>query len=217
MRQAGYADKMNPVRDGPVRDQKAGRDKVNKAMGTKRILVVAATAIWAAAGATTVWAQNNAQLHGHVQNAVGQALKSGDVKLTADKTAAPKDRTYKYDFPLTATGDYTGKDIAPGEYIAVVFAEGKSVDFQDVTLKTSDDKTLDFDMTRAEYLKAMTPEERNAIEEFKKKNAAVSADNAKIANINKTLLQALDDEKNGKAEAAVQSLQPLTEASRMSR
>ncbi len=177
-------------------------------MATKRILTVAAEVMLAA---TTAWAQNNAMLHGHVQNPVGQAVKVGDVKLTADKTLAPKDRTYKYDFPLTASGDYKGDGIAPGDYIAVVFAEGKSIDFQDVTLKTGDDKTLDFDMTRAEYLKAMTPEEKAAIEEYKKKNASVAADNAKIANINKTLIQALDDEKNGKADVAVQSLQPLTE------
>ena len=36
-----------------------------------------------------------------------------------------------------------------------------------------------------------------------------SADNAKIANINKTLLQAREDEKNGKADEAVKALQGL--------
>ncbi len=39
-----------------------------------------------------------------------------------------------------------------------------------LTLKSGDDKTLDFDMTRAEYIKAMTPEQRKQLEDFKKKN-----------------------------------------------
>jgi len=87
--------------------------------------------------------------------------------------------------------------------------DNKSVDFQNITVKAADDKTLDFDMTRAEYVKGMSAEDRAALEEYKKKNAAVSADNAKIANINKTLLQAREDEKNGKADDAVKSLQGL--------
>ena len=152
-----------------------------------------------------------ATLHGHVTNPAGGLLKSGDIKLTTDKTADAKDRVYKYTFPLDASGDYKGKDIAPGDYVAVVYSEKKSIDFQSVTLKAGDDKALDFDMTRAEYLKAMTPEERAQLEEFKKKNASVSADNAKIANINKVLLQAREDEKNGKATDAVNSLKPLTD------
>jgi tetratricopeptide (TPR) repeat protein len=170
-----------------------------------------AMAVLATMGATTLQAQANVKLHGHVQNAVGQPIKVGDVKLTSDKTSAPKDRAYKYTFALDANGDFKGGDIAPGDYVAVVFVDGKSVDFQDVTLKTSDDKTLDFDMTRAEYIKALTPEERANIEEYKKKNAAVSSDNQKIANINKTLLQAREDEKNGKADVAVAALKPLVE------
>ena len=170
-----------------------------------------AMAFVATMGAATVQAQANVKLHGHVQNAAGQPIKVGDVKLTTDKSSAPKDRTYKYTFALDSNGDFKGADIAPGDYTAVVFVDGKSVDFQDVTLKTSDDKTLDFDMTRAEYIKALSPEERAAIEEYKKKNAATSADNQKIANINKTLLQAREDEKNGKADVAVAALKPLVE------
>jgi tetratricopeptide (TPR) repeat protein len=84
------------------------------------------------------------------------------------------------------------------------------IDFQNVTFKSGDDKTVDFDMTRAEYIKGMSAEERAALEEYKKKNAAVNADNAKIANINKTLLQAREDEKNGKADEAVKALTSLT-------
>ena len=81
-----------------------------------------------------------------------------------------------------------------------------------MTFKAADDKTLDFDMTRAEYLKNLKPEELAAIEENKKHNAGVLAENAKIGNINATLTQARADEKSGKAEEAVAALKPLTDA-----
>ena len=153
-----------------------------------------------------------AKLHGHVTNAAGAPLKTGDVKLTTDKSSAAKDRVYKFSFPIDANGDYKGADINPGDYVAVVFVDGKTVDFQDVVLKANDDRPLDFDMTRAEYLKQLTPEERKAIEENKAHNAQALAENAKIADINKTLLQARADEKNGKAADAVTALQGLTAA-----
>jgi tetratricopeptide (TPR) repeat protein len=152
-----------------------------------------------------------AKLHGHVTNPAGQPLNPGQIKLTTDKSAEPKDRKYPFSFPLDANGDYKGADIAPGDYIAIVFSDNKSIDFQNVILHAGDDKALDFDMTRAEYQKSMSPEEKAALEAYKKKNAGVAADNAKIANINKTLLQAREDEKNGKAADAVTALKGLTE------
>jgi tetratricopeptide (TPR) repeat protein len=152
-------------------------------------------------------AQSNIKLHGHVQNAAGIAVKVGDVKLTTDKTAPAKERRYQFTFPLDGNGDYNGVDIAPGDYIAIVLIDGKSVDFQPVELKSGDDRKLDFDMTREEFLKSLTPEEKAAIEEYKKKNAAASAENAKVGNINKILVQSREDEKNGKADVAVKALQ----------
>ena len=151
-----------------------------------------------------------AKLHGHVNNPVGQALKAGDVKLTTDKTSPAKERKYQYSFAIDANGDYKGDGIAPGDYLVVVLQNDKSIDFQNTTLKAGDDKALDFDMTRAEYVKGMSAEDKAVLEEYKKKNAAVTADNTKIANINKTLLQAREDEKNGKSEDAVKSLTNLT-------
>jgi len=179
---------------------------VNKKLsGLMTVLAALMLAITGAAQAQG----NTAKLHGHTNNPVGQALKAGDVKLTTDKTSAAKDRKYAYSFPIDANGDYKGDGIAPGDYLAVVLVDNKSVDFQNITVKAADDKTLDFDMTRAEYVKGMSAEDRAALEEYKKKNAAVSADNAKIANINKTLLQAREDEKNGKADDAVKAMQGL--------
>ena len=112
--------------------------------------------------------------------------------------------------PVGKDGTYTATEIAPGDYLIVVFADNKTVDFQTVVLKTKDDKTVDFDMTREEYLKAMTPADRKALEDAKTKNAAVNAENAKIKDVNKTLIQARQDEKEGKPDLAVSELTPLT-------
>ncbi len=151
-----------------------------------------------------------AAIHGHVQNPAGQPVKSAAVKLTLDKSDN-KNKEYKFSFTTDANGDYKGPGVAPGDYLAVVVADGKTADFQEVTVKAGDDKTLDFDMTRAEYLKGMSEADRAAVEEYKKKNAAASAENGKIANINKVLIQAQDDEKNGKPDVAVTELKPLVE------
>ena len=56
-----------------------------------------------------------------------------------------------------------------------------------------DNKTVDFDMTRPEYIAKMSPADREALEEFKKKNAEVTAANAKIENLNKLLKTARTD------------------------
>lgn len=176
---------------------------MKKLFGTMTLMAAMVATTGAGAQAPT------AKLHGHVNNPVGVAVKAGEVKLTTDKTSAEKDRKYPYTFPIDSNGDYKATDITPGDYLAVVQVDKKTIDFQNVSLKGADDKVLDFDMTRAEYIKGMSPEEKAALEEYKKKNAAVSADNAKIANINKTLLQAREDEKNGKPDEAVKALQSL--------
>ncbi len=176
-----------------------------------RIAVAMAAGVMALTHFGTATAQAAAaSLHGHVVNPVGVPVKAGDVKLTTDKTSAVKDRAYKFTFPLDGNGDYKGATIAPGDYLAVVFVDGKSIDFQEVALKAGDDKLLNFDMTREEYMKQLTPEERKAIEENRKHNAEAMAENGKIENINKTLIQARTDEKNGKAADAVTALQGLT-------
>ena len=132
------------------------------------------------------------------------------VKLSTDKTSPEKERKYPYAFPVDANSDYKGADIPPGDYLMAVIVDGKMIDFQNVTFKSGDDRTVDFDMTRAQYIRGMSAEEKATLEEYKKKNAAVATENGKIANINKTLLQAREDEKNGKAEEAVKALTNLT-------
>lgn len=151
-------------------------------------------------------------IHGHVQNAAGQPVVKGDVKLTTDKSSEAKNRKYQYDFPLDANGDYKGTGIAPGNYVAIVFQDDKSLDFIDsLDVKANDDKVVSFDMTRPEYISKMTPEEKKALEEFKKKNAEATSANSKIANLNATLLQARADTKAGNYDAAITAMQSATQ------
>jgi tetratricopeptide (TPR) repeat protein len=149
------------------------------------VATMAAVAIVAAAPA--VAQTTTASVHGHVNDATGTPVADAMVSFTTDKTAATKDRKYPYKFPTDASGNYKGSGIAPGDYVVEVIKKDVHEDYQMATLKAGDDKTLDFDMTREEYLKSMTPEERKQIEEFKKKNAEVMSANQVISKLNATL------------------------------
>jgi tetratricopeptide (TPR) repeat protein len=69
---------------------------------------------------------------------------------------------------------------------------------------------VNFDMTRPEYLAKMSPEEKKALEEYKKKNAEIVANNSKIQNLNAMLTQARADNKAGNYEAALTAMQQAT-------
>jgi tetratricopeptide (TPR) repeat protein len=129
-----------------------------------------------------------ATVHGHVTNAAGQSLTPGDVKFTADKTVAYKDEKFTTVAPIDNDGNYKATGVAPGEYFVYVVQGDKILDRQELKVKAEDtDLTLDDDMTRAEYLKTMTPEQLKALEEYKKKTAEVVSSNQVIAKLNATL------------------------------
>jgi len=134
-----------------------------------------------------------ASVHGHVNNAAGIAITSGQIKLTTDKSADPKDQKYKNTFDIDSNGDFKGAGIAPGDYLAIVFVGANHVDFQDVTFKAGDDKVLNFDMTRKEYVDKMSPEDKKALEEYKKNAGAAMNANKVIANLNNAMKQVRDD------------------------
>jgi tetratricopeptide (TPR) repeat protein len=151
---------------------------------------VAATAVMAFAFSTPRPAQAQeatATVHGHITNAAGQPLTTGNVELTKDKTVAFKDEKFANTFPVDGSGNYKGTGVAPGDYRAVFVQDGKLVDYQDVTFKAGEDKTMDFDMTRAEYIKGMTDDQKKQLEEYKKKNAEVMSANQVINKLNATL------------------------------
>jgi tetratricopeptide (TPR) repeat protein len=186
-----------------------------KRIGLKVSSVLAASllAICAMAHPSSLLAQAAASLHGHVNNAIGQPVGKGDVKLTTDRSSDAKSRKYAYTFPLDSNGDYKGTGITPGNYVAIVFQDDKSLDFVDsVVLAAGDDKVVNFDMTRKEYIDKMTPEERKTLEEFKKKNSEAVANNSKIQNLNAQLQQARADTKAGNFDPAISAMQSATAA-----
>ena len=177
------------------------------------LVAVSLMAICAVARPSNLRAEEKppASIHGHVNNAIGQPITKGEVKLTTDRGVEAKDRKYPYAFPLDANGDYKGTGIAPGNYVVVVFQDDKSLDFNEsVVFASGEDKLVNFDMTRKEYIDKMTPEEKKTLEEFKKKNADAVAANSKIQNLNAQLQQARADTKAGNFDAAISSMQSAT-------
>jgi tetratricopeptide (TPR) repeat protein len=154
----------------------------------KRNLLFVAVAGAAISLSGTAMAQAPGSVHGHITNPAGMPMTGGgDVKFTKDKTAAFKDEKFTNTFPIDDGGNYKGTGIEPGDYYVYVILADKVVDRLELTVKPGDDVTGNFDMTRAEYLKSMTPEQLKALEEYKKKNSEVMSANQVIAKLNATL------------------------------
>jgi tetratricopeptide (TPR) repeat protein len=149
-------------------------------------------------------------IHGHVNNVAGQPV-SGVVKLTTEKGGEPANIKWQYTFDVDKNGDYKGTGVAPGDYLVDFFADNKSVDFlPSVKIAAGEDKAVNLDMTRAEYIAKMTPEEKKQLEEYKAKNASVNTANQKINNLNAMLLKARADTKAVDANAAGKKPMPET-------
>jgi tetratricopeptide (TPR) repeat protein len=157
-------------------------------------------------------AVGSASIHGHVTNPAGQPVNAGTVQLTTDKNPNSPSRKFEYTFVLDQNGNYKGSDIKPATYIAVVMQGTKTVDFLPAAVAAGEDKTLDFDMTRKEYMDKMSPADREALEEYKKKNAEVVAANSKIENLNALLKQARADKDAGNFDAAAKAMTDATTA-----
>src|SRR3989442_8032881 len=82
----------------------AGRiETVIKRMGWKVSSTLAAAVLVVLAMAhpatSVAQAQATASIHGHINNAIGQPIPKGEVKLTTDRGADEKSRKYQYTFP----------------------------------------------------------------------------------------------------------------------
>jgi tetratricopeptide (TPR) repeat protein len=199
-------------RIGWTMDKTGGASKIGKVGSAlaAALLVVLALAYPAPSAAQAV---GQASIHGHVTNPAGMALNKGEVRLTTDRGSDAKDRKYQYKFPIDPNGDYKGTGIAPGNYVVFVFQDDKSLDFiESVVFANTDDKTVNFDMTRPEYLAKMSPEDKKILEEYKKKNAEIVAANSKVQNLNAMLTQARADNKAGNYDAAIKAMQDATAA-----
>ncbi len=128
-----------------------------------------------------------ATIQGKVLNPVGQPLTTGSVEFTKDKTTPFKDEKFTNTVPIDGSGNYKADGVTPGDYFVYIVQDGKLVDRQDLTVKSGENQTLDFDMTRAAYINGMTPEQKKQLEEYKQKNSAVVSANQVIAKLNATL------------------------------
>jgi tetratricopeptide (TPR) repeat protein len=153
-----------------------------------------------------------AGIHGHVTSPLGQAITEGDVRLTTDRNPNSANRKFEYTFPLDASGNYKGAGIKPGNYVAAVFQNNGPVDYMPAQLAAGDDKTVDFDMTRKEYIDKMDPAQREQYEEYKKANTEIMAKNAKIENLNALLKQARADTVAGNYAPAIKAMTDATAA-----
>jgi len=124
------------------------------------------------------------KIYGRVTDPTGVPKGAGTVSLSTDGGT-----TLKYNFPVSATGDFTGDGIAPGTY-SVVFRlpetpAGKLVDHIDnVKIAAGDNVHQDVDMSRQAYIDQMTPEQKKQVEEFKTKNTEVMKANQVIKVLN---------------------------------
>jgi len=177
-------------------------------------VAMAATGFTARPG--TAQDAKTASIHGHVNNAAGQPVQGVTVRLTKDHLSDETKAKWDYTFPVDDNGDYKGAGIAPDTYVVVVFATPKDqpgtiIDyFLDIPFKAGEDKLVQFDMTRKEFIDKMTPEQKQALEEYKKKFAEAQKGNAKIANLNNLLKQSRDDIKAGNFDAAAQAMTDAT-------
>jgi tetratricopeptide (TPR) repeat protein len=140
--------------------------------------------------------QPTGKIHGHVQDPTGTPMKGGTVSLSTDGG-----KTAKYSFTTDDSGNYTGEGIAPGTYMAVYrnpeTPADKMVDsFPEVKVTAGGDTTVDFDMSRQEYVSKLTPDQRKQLEQVKSKNAEINKENAQIKNLNADLMKARQDNKD---------------------
>lgn len=137
-------------------------------------------------------------IQGKANDELGSPVKDGEVRLTSDVTAPAENRKYTFTFKTDATGNYKGEGIPTGTaFNVVLFRQGKSVDFiaepkqpniaSPQTWKAGEAKTLNFDMSSADFMSTLTPERRKEIEEFRAKNAAAMDINKVVSQLNATL------------------------------
>lgn len=147
------------------------------------------------------------KIHGRVINPTGAPQTGGAVSLSTDGGG-----TLKFSFPVSGTGEFSG-EAAPGTYMIIYRAAdtpaGKMVDsVRGIKIVAGEDIAQDLDMSRAEYIKTMSPEQQKQLEELKKQNSAALNANKVIAALNSDLKAVNQDIKDAEAArtAAAQQL-----------
>jgi tetratricopeptide (TPR) repeat protein len=138
-----------------------------------------------------------AKIHGHAQDPANAPLANSQVILSQDG------KTPLFTFTTDQNGDYTGAGIKPGTYYVTLMTTGKAVDRAEaVKFAAGDDVKQDFDLSRAEYVNKLSPEQKKALEEAKKRNADINKENQNVGKLNDLLKQARADNSAKKFDEA---------------
>ncbi len=166
----------------------------------------------AAAQASPAAAAATGQIHGQVIDPTGAPVGGGGTVSMYLNGLASATSTPKYELSVDADGSFKGDKIAVGSYTLTYRAantpKGQVVDQIDgVKVVAGQDTAQNFDMTRAEYMSKLTPEERKTIEETKKKNEGILKENAQIKNLNADLAKARQDDRSQNFQDAAALMQ----------
>ncbi len=148
-----------------------------------------------------------AKIHGHVQDPANAPIANAQVVLSKDG------KTALFTFTTDANGDYKGEGIKPDEYYVLLYpTPGKLVDRSESPVKfsTGTDTLQDFDLSRAEYVNKLPPEQKKALEEAKAKNAEINKENQNVGKLNELLKQARADNQAKKYDEAASLMQQAT-------
>ena len=140
-------------------------------------------------------AEKMGKIHGHVINPTGQPQGGGTISLSTDGG-----HTLLFTFPVDATGAFSG-EAKPGTYTLVYRApdtpEGKMVDsIRAIKIVADVDLAQDDDMSRQEYIDAMSADDKKRLEDLKKQNAEALKSNALINVLNADLKVVSQDKKD---------------------
>jgi tetratricopeptide (TPR) repeat protein len=135
-----------------------------------------------------------ASIHGHVQDPAGTPITNAQVRISTDPAGA------KYTFNTDANGDYKGDGIAPDTYYITLYQLGKEGEaakpidqFAGVKFTAGTDTLQDFDLSRPDYIKKLSPEVQKQIADAKAKNAEVQKSNQDVKKLNGMLADARAD------------------------
>jgi hypothetical protein len=130
-----------------VRTVGIGEDVAMAKILDLRVRQLVAGAVLMFGAACAAYGQDSATLRGRVVDAAGHPLRSAVVRLITDQTSSATSRTWRYKFVVDEFGNYSESGIAPGNYIALLFVDGKGLEVaENVVLKSGDANLVNFEL-----------------------------------------------------------------------
>ena len=141
------------------------------------------------------------KVHGHVTNPSGTSQNGGSVEFNGGKLSGAAAK-----FPVDANGDFSA-EVPAGTYKLVYRAVGTPDDkesdhIDNVKAVVGQDVAQDIDMSRKEYIDALSPEQKKQLEDLKKHNAEALKANEVIKNLNNDIRVTTQDIKDADAARA---------------